>query len=418
MRACFLVPTLARSGGIQVVTEHARRLREEHGDDAVVVEVRPGPPLDAALGGEWDVAVATWWTTIPVLGRLRASARGVLAQGFDPLHYRDAEFVDRTAAMAALASPFDVVAVSGWVADMVRALRPDARCHVVVPGVDKGVFGGAPRAASEGPLRILIDGQPSVWFKGVDAALAATGLMAQPADVTVVATEPSAAAGVAARVTGALPPAEMAGLYREADVVLKLSRFEGLGLVPVEAFHAGVPAVLTPYGGHAEYLRDGANGLLAGFDDPRGTAALLDRLAADRGLLAALGDGALATAADWPDASESTRALRAALGELGSGTGAGVAGSVAAQAAWSRRLLDELHEEVRELRASVEHERGRVRELDASRRELSALLERRAAELEHAQAVVHEQGMQLEAVRASRAYRIATSVRSVVRRRG
>ena len=40
----------------------------------------------------------------------------------------------------------------------------------------------------------------------------------------------------------------MAALYAEHDVLLKLSRFEGLGLPVLEAFHVGRPCVVTPVG--------------------------------------------------------------------------------------------------------------------------------------------------------------------------
>src|SRR4051794_13618149 len=127
MRVCFLVPGLSPSGGIGVVREHARRLREAHGVEAVVVATGDS----AALEGEWDVALATWWTTIGALGHVRAERRGGLAQGFDPLHYREDEFVDAIAATAAVSAPYDVIAVSDWVAECIRSVRPKAACRVV-----------------------------------------------------------------------------------------------------------------------------------------------------------------------------------------------------------------------------------------------------------------------------------------------
>ena len=49
---------------------------------------------------------------------------------------------------------------------------PDARCWFVPNGIDKSLF--TPRDAADapgGPLRILIEGQHTLWFKGVDEAL-------------------------------------------------------------------------------------------------------------------------------------------------------------------------------------------------------------------------------------------------------
>ena len=46
---------------------------------------------------------------------------------------------------------------------------------------------------------------------------------------------------------------------------------------PVEAFHAGVPCVVTPYGGHSEYARHLENSIVTGFGDPAGVAGFLLR---------------------------------------------------------------------------------------------------------------------------------------------
>jgi hypothetical protein len=118
------------------------------------------------------------------------------------------------------------------------------------------------------------------------------------------------------RLVGALRPAEMAALYAESDVVLKLSRAEGLGLPPLEAAAVGTPSVVTPYGGHEDWLRHGVNGVQVGFDDIAGTSAWLDALARDRGLLAELGRGALDTARSWPTPEQSGDAFAAALQEI------------------------------------------------------------------------------------------------------
>ena len=66
---------------------------------------------------------------------------------------------------------------------------------------------------------------------------------------------------------GGLSPDEMREQYARHDVLLKLSRVEGLPLPLVEACHVGVPCVVTPFTGHDEVIRHGENGLVVGFDD-------------------------------------------------------------------------------------------------------------------------------------------------------
>jgi glycosyltransferase involved in cell wall biosynthesis len=129
--------------------------------------------------------------------------------------------------------------------------------------------------------------------------------MSEPATLTLAALDSGDAGELGAdRVVGGLAPSEMAGLYAEHDVLLKLSRVESLGLPPIEAFHVGVPCVVTPYTGHEEYVRHGQNGIVAGFDDLPAVSGWLDLLARDRALLGRLGEEALLTAREWPDSGQ------------------------------------------------------------------------------------------------------------------
>jgi glycosyl transferase family 1 len=113
----------------------------------------------------------------------------------------------------------------------------------------------------------------------------------------------------------------MADLYAASDVLLKLSRSEGLGLPPLEAAAVGTPSVVTPYGGHQDWLDHGTNGVLVGFDDPAGAAGWLDALARDRQLLGRLGAGALETARAWPSVEDSSDEMARALHAIADGEG-------------------------------------------------------------------------------------------------
>ncbi|MBA2515826.1 MAG: glycosyltransferase family 4 protein, partial [Solirubrobacterales bacterium] len=275
MRVAFLVAELGRSGGMEVIREYARRL-----DDAVLV-VCSGEPPSAVEGGltvrrlaemedepPVDVAIATWWTTTEALWKLRAGRRAVLLQGQDFAYYRDDEPSDRLGAQAVFDLPVDWLAVSPHLARFVELLRPGASAHLVPPGIDKTVFSIAPvrRAAGE-PLRVLVEGQPTLWFKGITESIAAVRGMSLPASVTLAAAEPGPAArdSGADRVIGGLDSEGMAALYAEHDVLLKLSRFEGLGLPVLEGFHTGLPCVVTPFGGMDGVVEHGINGLVVGF---------------------------------------------------------------------------------------------------------------------------------------------------------
>jgi glycosyltransferase involved in cell wall biosynthesis len=382
LRIAFLVDDLGASGGMATVRRYARHLRDQEGMDVrfVVTAPRPGslPPDDhgipvssvaEAAALTVDVAIATWWTTTDALYELTAASRVVFLQSLESRFYRVDEGADRLGALAVLDLPVDYIAVGSHMRRVLEHLRPDARCHVVPGGIDKAVF--RPREDAErpaGPLRVLVEGQSTLWFKGVTEACAAVRAMREPATLTVVMADPSDAGGIDAdRVVGALSPSQMADLYREHDVLLKLSRLEGLSLPPLEAMHVGLPCVLTPFTGSDDYARHGENALVVGFDDHPGTVAALDLLARDAALRRRLAAGGLETAAAWPDAQASSRAFADAVRRLQDDPPAPDSGL--------RRLA-------RGRRMAVEVSRryaARVKSAEAREGELNALAEERLA---------------------------------------
>ena len=64
----------------------------------------------------------------------------------------------------------------------------------------------------------------------------------------------SRAASRPTRLVGPVSQAELARLYADTDVVLKLSRIEGMFGPPLEGFHCGATCVVTPVTGHDEYV--------------------------------------------------------------------------------------------------------------------------------------------------------------------
>jgi glycosyltransferase involved in cell wall biosynthesis len=95
-------------------------------------------------------------------------------------------------------------------------------------------------------------------------------------------------------------------VYRSCDVLVKLSQVEGMYGPPLEMFHCGGTTVTYDVTGHEEYVEDGTNGIVVTMNDEQGVIDAVRRLKRDRSLLNRLRAGALATAATWPDWSESS----------------------------------------------------------------------------------------------------------------
>ncbi len=331
MKVAFLVNDLQLSGGVGVVVQHARRLSAMEGWDVTLVLVREddGPSWhgyehlphlhvrsrEEALAERYDVAVATWWETTFTLFELSAERYAYFVQSLEDRFYRHDE-AERLGAALTLDLPVAFITEAGWIVQTLAGLRPDAPCHLVRNGIDKQVFAPAERVepTTGGPLRVLIEGSPSAWFKHVHSAIDAAAAMREPHRVTVVCGERKELGEVTAdEIVGPLSHREMAELYGRIDVVLKLSSVEGMFGPPLEGFHKGATCVVTPVTGHEEYVEHGFNGLLTDWDDLLGTARQLDLLARDRELLHFLRTNALETARGWPDWEQSSQFMAAAL---------------------------------------------------------------------------------------------------------
>lgn len=336
MKVAFVVNDLALSGGIGVVVQHARRLASAHDMDVTLVLAREledptwgyddlehlhVASLDEARATEFDVALSTWWETTFALFSLRARRYASFVQSLEDRFYR-ADESDRLGAALTIDLPVAFVTEARWIRDTLAELRPDADCYLVRNGIDKDVFAPVERVEPRpgGPLRVLVEGYASTWFKGVNEAIAAATAMREPHELTVVAPDRTGLiAPPTARVVGPVPQREMAALYSQTDVVLKLSRIEGMYGPPLEGFHRGATVVTTEVTGHEEYVVHGVNGMVVDWDDERGTARTLDLLARDRVLLHRLRSNALETARAWPSLDRSAEHMALALRALARG---------------------------------------------------------------------------------------------------
>ncbi|MDA0164735.1 glycosyltransferase family 4 protein [Solirubrobacter ginsenosidimutans] len=328
MRVAFLTQDLQLSGGVGVIVAHAVQLAR-HGFEVDLVLTRSSQrpdwshhgladvnvlSVDEARKRRYDVALATWWETTEQLLELDAARHACFVQSLEDRFY-DRESPWRVAAGLALDLPVRFVTEARWIADTLEALNPGEKVFYVRNGIAKDLFPPLDAVPIvRGPLRILIEGSARVSYKGVGEALAATAAMTGPRQVTVVAGDGSGGdiAG-ADRVAGPLTQRELASLYAETDVLLKLSRVEGMFGPPLEGFHQGATCVVTPVTGYDEYVVHGENGLVVDWDDPAGTARALDLLAADPVLLHRLRCGALATARSWPSWEQQGQVMAAAL---------------------------------------------------------------------------------------------------------
>jgi glycosyltransferase involved in cell wall biosynthesis len=330
VKVAFLVNDLQLSGGVGVIVAHARRLRDRHGMHISLVLAResaaphwghealeglPVVSLAEARREHHDLAISTWWETAYSLFEVPADRHASFVQSLEDRFYR-AGSREQLEARLALDLPVSFVTEARWIAATLADVRPEAPCHLVPNGIDKRVFASPPTVSlrGDGPLRVLVEGYAHVWFKGVNEAIDVVRRMREPRHLTVITPRRDGLdARGADRVVGPLSQRALAALYAESDVLVKLSRVEGMYGPPLEAFHMGATCVTTEVTGHDEYIRHGVNALVCDWDDPDGTARLLDLLARDRALLERLRAGALDTARAWPGWDEAGDVMAEAL---------------------------------------------------------------------------------------------------------
>lgn len=330
MKVAFVVNDLQLSGGVGVVIAHARQLVEHHGFDVTLVLAReqeaPNWRYDTLEGlhvaslmdvhdAHFDVVIGTWWETAFSLFTIPADRYAFFVQSLEDRFYEPSE-ATRHFAPYVIDLPIAFITEAQWIADLLADLRPEAPCFLVRNGIDKRTFSddAEPPVRVGEPLRVLLEGNADVWFKRVHEAAYAARHMREPKRLTLVSGMDADVSelGVHEVKTG-LSHHEMAALYRESDVLLKLSSVEGMFGPPLEAFHCGATCVVAPVTGHDEYVRHGWNGLVADWDDLHGTARLLDLLARDRRLLQFLRHNAVRTARTWPSWEQQGQVMAAAL---------------------------------------------------------------------------------------------------------
>ncbi len=96
--------------------------------------------------------------------------------------------------------------------------------------------------------------------------------------------------GIAAKVIFAGVRRDVTDLMAACNVLAMSSRWEGFGIVFLEAMRAGRPVVATTVGGIPEVVVGGESGLLVRPDDPQELASALIRLIDDRGMAKDMGD--------------------------------------------------------------------------------------------------------------------------------
>jgi glycosyltransferase involved in cell wall biosynthesis len=221
-----------------------------------------------------------------------------------PLHRRlwyPAARLSQVAGAARLADRLIVLNPADRDFAIARGWKAPDEVAVVPHGVSAELIEAAPPADAPRGRGLLFCGS---WdrMKGIDYLAAAMGLMARAQDpprLTVLGpgapeAEVLAAFPAEARALVTVVPRagedEVMRHYREHDLLLQTSTYEGFGMVVVEALSQRLPVIATAQGVAATLVADGRAGLLVPPRDPDALAGAALRLLADGPLRRRMGD--------------------------------------------------------------------------------------------------------------------------------
>lgn len=262
-----------------------------------------------------DIVIATFWRTAEWMAALPPEK----GEHVYFVQHHEAEFphADRARAEETYRANSRIIAVSGWIIDVLKREYGRDDVALVLNAVDPILF--APRAPRTKNPR------PTVGFMGshnstkrVDIAVRACEILREKfSDLRVRVLAASAPNGAYVMhdwfEPDYNPPQEkLAELYADCDAWLFTSDIEGYGLPLLEAMACGTPLVARPAGAAPDLVTP-ANGALVDSDDPSHIAEAAARLLSlDPAAWKEMSDAALTTARahDWND---SFRRFEAAL---------------------------------------------------------------------------------------------------------
>jgi len=326
-RICFLVGSMAISGGTYVIVQHAAYLHDRGYDVTLAVQEaftkqtlawhdRTSQlrcvPIDVAKSETFDLVIATWWKTALELRHFNAPRHAYFVQSIESRFYPATEVPLRALVDATYQLPGAYVTEATWIRDHLKT-NYGHDVALVRNGIRKDVYrttgpAMAPRDRNRQP-RVLVEGHFGVSFKNTALGVR-LAREAGARDIWVLTGTPSKWIPGVTRVFSRVPMNITPEIYRSCDILVKLSTVEGMFGPPLEIFHCGGTAIVFDVTGHDEYIVDGQNACVVRRGDTGKVVTTLRRLLNDRIELARLQNGALQTAEAWASWDESSSAFR------------------------------------------------------------------------------------------------------------
>jgi len=345
MRIGFLLGSPDINGGTYVIYEHGSHLKERGHEvfmltrEAVTPDRYQWHPkaktlrwmtMEEAEQTEFDIVFATYWQSPFLLPQLTARYYAYFVQSIesrffeepDPSHHNNRDLaIWKAYCESTYALNVPVITEAEWIRSYLYE-NYNRESYLVRNGIRKDIYrtdGPAIAGREPGKLRVLVEGPVDVFYKNVPKSVELCRQAGVDELWLLTSSDIDSFAGVD-RVFSRVPIHDTPAIYRSCDVLVKLSYVEGMFGPPLEIFHCGGTAIVYDVTGHDEYIVHDHNSLVVARDDDQQVVECLRALKEDRSLLQRLQEGALETAAGWPDWREAAAQFEAALLDICAGS--------------------------------------------------------------------------------------------------
>jgi glycosyltransferase involved in cell wall biosynthesis len=319
-KIAFLLWSADISGGTNVVFEHVKRLIVLGDDITIITEM----PIDknqldwhkAAMVFNWqtydsvaeqafDIVFATWWRTAFMLPNIKAKHYAYFVQSIESRFYPDEEIPLKQLVEMTYLLPIAYITEANWIKNYLQD-KYNQDALLARNGIKKSIYqleGEVIPRTSAGALRVLIEGPLGIDFKNVENTIAVCRQSKADEIWLMTMSDVNEVEGID-QVFSRIPVEDTARIYRSCDVIVKLSKVEGMFGPPLEMFHCGGTSITYDVSGYDEYIVPDENGLVAKMGNEGQVLNYINLLKESPEMLARLKDNAILTANSWPDWSE------------------------------------------------------------------------------------------------------------------
>ncbi|ARP39459.1 glycosyltransferase [Vibrio syngnathi] len=311
-KICFLVGSIGISGGTYVIIQHASYLREQGYNVFIAIQSSFNEKtlkwhdklsqlncvsFDDAKLEKYDLVIATWWKTAVHLHEFNSQHFGYFIQSIESKFYSSEQTALRQYVDATYKLPVHMVTEATWIQGFLKQ-QFGQNASLVKNGIRKDIYNNTNKRERTG-FRVLVEGHFGVPFKNTALAIK-LAKQANVRDIWVLTGSPIKWLPGVSKVFSQIPMSETANIYKQCDVIIKLSTVEGMFGPPLEMFHCGGTAIVFNVSGHDEYIINNFNARVIEDNNVDEVVRFIRELQEDVDKLNALKDGALITADSWP----------------------------------------------------------------------------------------------------------------------